>query len=463
VTFECRFPARRGERLRRTLLLAGSCLSAALGVCGAQAGPRAEDLEYARSHYVLKSSAFSAPAREQVLRYIDSITATADAMTHEQYLLSVQRIAALADNGHDAVHQAEGAWYPGARLPVRMLWFPEGWVVARADAAHADLVGARVLSIEGHGSAQVFQRLRDLSGGLDRYRRWNVQYVVENAGLLQALGLASHADRLQLSLRLAGGRQVRRTLRFVPKSTMPTPQILERLWSPAPWPGEVERGWRVVDPRPTPLYLQEGQRMFRVSYLAGLDALFVQMRVHYDMQDETVAGFISQVDQELAARHPRHLIVDLRFDTGGDIDTTRDWQRTLPSRVPGRVYVLVGPYTFSAGIVAAAAFKHDAPAQVRLVGDEVGDRLQWWSEGEDVCLPHSHYCPHLTTGYWDLVHGCAGLAACYGDRLDAQVPDLTPELRAPITADSWLAGRDPGMEAIAHDVHSSAAAEAVNR
>jgi hypothetical protein len=454
VIFEYNTRPHRTRRCRGALLVTGICVVALVRVV--QAGPRAADLEYAKANYVLQSGAFSAQAREQAVRYINSITATADAMTREQYLLSVLRIVALADNGHDAVNQEEGAWYPDARLPVRMLWFPEGWVVARADPAHIDLLGARVLSIDGHTSPQVFQRLRDLNGGLDHYRRWNLEYFVENAGILHALGIARYPDRLELRLRLPRGRQVRRTLLFIPKSTMPTPQIIERLWSPAPWPGERDKGWGAVDPRPTPLYLQQGERLFRVAYLAELDALYLQMRVHFDMDGETVAGFISEVDQQLAAQHPRHLIVDLRFDTGGDIDTTREWQRTLPTRIPGRIYVLVGPYTFSAGIVAAAAFKHDAPARVRIVGDEVGDRLHWWSEGENVCLPNSHYCPHLTTGFWDLVHGCAGNPACYGDRLDARVSSLTPDLSAPLTIDSWLAGRDPGMEAIEHEMRSHA-------
>ena len=186
-----------------------------------------------------------------------------------------------------------------------------------------------------------------------------------------------------------------------------------------------------------------------------LNALFLQMRVHFDMDGETVADFRRRVDEEIDAYHPRNLIVDLRFDTGGDTDLTRDWQRTLPTRVPGRLYVLVSGHTFSAGIVAAAAFRHDAHARVRIVGEAVGDRLRWWSEGDNVCMPNSHYCLHLTTGLWDLVRGCAEHPACYGDKYDAQVADLVPDLDAPITAGSWLSGRDPGMEAIEHELRAA--------
>jgi hypothetical protein len=92
------------------------------------------------------------------------------------------------------------------------------------------------------------------------------------------------------------------------------------------------------------------------------------------------------------------------------------------------------------------------------LGDSVGDRLRWWSEGKKVCLPNSHYCLHVTTGLSDSIKGCAGAADCYGDRLDARVASLDPQLRAPLSATAWLAGRDPGMEAIKADVAARAVA-----
>ena len=438
-------------RTRLVTVLGLSLLSAAFDPA-VSAGPRAEDLEHAKSGYVLRSQVFSPEARAAAVHFIDARLATADAMTREQFLLGILRIAAFADNGHDMESGAGDAWWPEARLPVRMLWFPQGWVVARADAANGDLLGARVLGIDDLPPAEVFGRLRDYCGGVDAYRRWNLERLVEKQGLLHAAGLARHADRLSLTLQLPDGRHIRRTLKFVPKGALPEGQISERVWSPAPWPGETEKGWRAFAAQHTPLYLEDGAHLFRVVRIPELEALFIQMRVHFDMDGETVADFRQKVDAAIAADHPRHLIVDLRFDTGGNIDLTREWQRSLPGRIPGRVYVLVGPYTFSAGIVAAAAFKHDAPAQVRIVGEGVGDRLRWWSEGEDVCLPDSHYCLHLTTGLWDLVHGCAEHPSCYGDKYDARVADLAPELDAPITLASWLSGRDPGMEAIERDL-----------
>lgn len=147
----------------------------------AMGGPRAVDLEFAKSEYVLKSDAFAPGSRERAVRFIDNNAAIADAMTREQFLLCVLQIAAFADNGHDTESDSGDAWWPAARLPVRMLWFPDEWVIARADSANADLLGARVLSIEKRSPREVFTRLRSYWGGLDVYRRWNLTSGVTTA------------------------------------------------------------------------------------------------------------------------------------------------------------------------------------------------------------------------------------------------------------------------------------------
>lgn len=433
--------------------LAGAAILGCLRLgASALAGPNADDLAFAKSEYVLTSPVLTRATRAEATSFIDKAAESADAMPPQQFFVCMLRIAAFADNGHDVLNVGDGAWLPDARLPIRMLWFRDNWVIARADAAHADLVGALVLRVEHMSAADLFGKVRDLSGGTDPYRRWNIEPLLENAGVLHALGLARHPDRLSFEILLGNGRRITRTLRFVRKSELPAGQPPQRVWSPAPWPGEREHGWTAVRPDPTPLYLQQGERSFRVIRLPELNSVYLQMRTHVDAPEDPITGFEHQADEAISRFHPLHLIVDLRFDSGGDTDLTREWQRALPSRIPGRIYAVVGPYTFSAGIVAAAALKHDARGRALIVGDDVGDRLRWWSEGNDVCVPHSKYCLHRTNGLWDLVHGCAGQPQCYGDRYDVRIDSLKPDLYAPLTAQAFLAGRDPAMDAIRRDI-----------
>ena len=190
---------------------------------------------------------------------------------------------------------------------------------------------------------------------------------------------------------------------------MPPGQVPGRYWIPALWDGEREKGWRTaVDPSRAPLYLRRPDAWLRMIDLPDLEALYVQFRSNFDEGDEKIAPFVGAVSKRLKSSPPKNLILDLRFDTGGDNTQNRDLMREIAQRVPGRIYLLVGNYTFSAGIASAAALKHDGGDKVTIVGDAVGDRTA------------------LVVGAWGtgLPPGIQGLL-CYQHRL------LEPRRRLP--------------------------------
>jgi hypothetical protein len=347
---------------------------------------------------------------------------------------------------------------PSTRLPFRMIWFPDALVIARASPAYAELLGARVEAIERMRPKALQARLRPYVGGPDQYLRWNALWLVESGGMLHAMGAARQPDRLRMRLRRADGRVVELTVPFVPRAEAPAGASPPRFWSAAAYASEAQHGWRSAIEGPAqPIYLRDPDEPFRIVSLLTLDALYVQFRANStaDAGGRDIRAFVRRVEEEIAASKPSYLILDLRFDIGGDIDQTRELSRRIAASIPARIFVLTGPYTFSAGLVFAAAMKHDARDRVTLVGEPVGDRLRFWSEGSHVCLPRSGYCLQASNGLWDLARGCAKEPACYGDRLDARVASLDPDIAAPITSRDWLSGRDPAMEAVAAAIMSS--------
>ena len=411
---------------------------------------RLEDLDAMATSYVMTSQAFSASGRRAALGYVARIKAKAAGFSNEEYLLALMRIAAQSGNAHDSLHIGAG-WRPATRLPLHFIWFPDDLVIARAGPGLDELVGATVTRVEGMSPTRLLARLRQYSGGPDDFLRTHMLWLVENGGMLYAMGAAGSPDGLSLELALRDGRRTRRTIKFVPRADVPWGLAPTRLWSSERSPEETQMGWQSpVRDGSEPSYLQEPNDFFRVERLPEADTLYVQFRANStaDAMGQDIGQFVKQVQGEIEQRPPANLILDLRFDVGGDIDQTRQLIRELAARTRQRIYVMTGPYTFSAGIVAAAAMLHDGGARVTIVGEPVGDRLRFWSEGADACLPHSQYCVRATNGLWDLTRGCAGTSGCYGDAYDVQVPGLTPTIVAPLTARAWREGRDPGMEAV---------------
>lgn len=433
-----------------TLICVGLAVSAIaiLGRDKTLGDARRQDLKYAREHYVLVSHAFSPAARVQALTLIERLEQRAGIISEAEFLVGIERLSALSHNAHDAVWFGEAAWQPEKRLPIHIIWFPDAMVVARAGPPVLDLVGARIMSVEGLTPDALFKRLADLCGGTEGYRRWNVTWAIESEGILAALGIAKSLDRIRFSLVLADGRQVERAIDMIPSKNVPVLRPA-RLWSGELSDEEVSRGWRAaIGARGEPLYLRDADEPFRLTVLQSSRTAYLQFRGNRDLGNHSIRSFAQATRAALAAQRPPNLIVDLRFNDGGDITLTRDLMREIPQYATAQVYLFVGRYTFSAGIVAAAIVKYYGNDRVRIVGENVGDRLRWWSEGNDVCLPNSHLCLRITDGLWDLTKGCAAERDCYGDQIVPPVGSLDPDINAPLTAAVWLGGHDPATETI---------------
>jgi hypothetical protein len=119
--------------------------------------------------------------------------------------------------------------------------------------------------------------------------------------------------------------------------------------------------------------------------------------------------------------------------------------------VPGRIFVLTSPWTFSAAISSLGYLEQSAPARVTIVGEPVGDRLEFFSEGDVVELPRSGLSVLDATERHDYRNGCRAARDCHRHvvRHPIAVPSLAPDIAAPWTVEAYLAGRDPGMEAVA--------------
>ena len=144
-----------------------------------------EDFEFARTNYVMKSKAFAEQDRRAAIALIDDLKSHAGSLSPEKFLVSMLQITAFPHNAHDSFDAADG-WIPPTRLPLRMLWFSDALVIARAAPGQSDLLGAKVQTVEDLKPDELLAKLRAVCGASDGYLRWNVVWIIENGGLLHA-------------------------------------------------------------------------------------------------------------------------------------------------------------------------------------------------------------------------------------------------------------------------------------
>src|SRR5262245_29766059 len=169
---------RRINRALAGFSIAVAIAGAGLAIGARQAPPAARssaldgmraDLAAFRTEFLARDRSYAAPARAEAEKRLGELESSLDRMTPVAFELAIVRIVALADNGHTNAFAGPRARRYN-RVAFRLTPFGEDFRVLRAVEATADLLGARLLAIDGHPLVDVRTAAHTLAGGLPAWR-----------------------------------------------------------------------------------------------------------------------------------------------------------------------------------------------------------------------------------------------------------------------------------------------------
>lgn len=405
-----------------------------------------QDLAHFRKLIAMDRS-FSAEARTEAERRIAALEKSDQVLPKPQFRVALMRIVALADNGHTSLRSDPGA-YPMI-LPVRVAQFSDGIYVMHAAGEGVDLLGGRITAIDGKPIDEVLAKLAQLRGGAENMRRLTAALYIMVQDILVGAGIAPDMKHSTWTVIAPNGETLTRTLSpRVLDDKEPGP--LEARWMSSEPAKGMPVGWRAFQPDKLAVTLQQFDKTFRRMRLPNSCVMLVQMKSNQDVDDEHIADFIAVTEEEMRKAPPCNLIMDMRYNGGGDYTNTAGFAGDLPKLIApeGRIYVLTGPATFSAAITTTGFLKQAGGERVMIVGEPVGDRLVFWSEGERGCLPNYHLCVNYQTGKHDYAHPCTNWDECYWVNwiYPVRVKTLQPDETVTMSFADWRQGRDPVLE-----------------
>jgi len=426
------------------LQIAALGLSLSFASPGLPASSLDADLDQFKQVFIDRDRALADGARIDAENQLATLRQHAGSMTTEQIRLALMRIVALADNaGSLVLDNPQLNSIP--RLPIRLGWFPDGWLVLHAQPDQNDLVGARLLAIDGIPMDDVASKLSPFYGGLQSRRMTTIPMLIERPSLLSAAGIGHSPDLVTVTLRLVDGRTVVRSIGSIPPT--PTPFWPDR-WSPDGF--EADQHWsHAVDPAQLPLFLQEFEQPHRTTYVPDIRGAYLQVKWTPKAREASVKD-LAQSLIALREKNPANFIADLRFDHGG---STPELIALLKSETAyyrdhgAAIWILTGRHTHESGIVAVAAVKSAANGRATIVGESVGDHLAFWASAGRDCLDGLGICIIHAARRFDVANGC-GDPSCQDEYRGYRVATLEPDIPVDMTIASYLVGKDPMMEAI---------------
>jgi hypothetical protein len=403
-----------------------------------------QDLDYFAKAMAF-DRAFSPAARAAAEARVSALKALPEALPSAKLQVALMEVMASADNGHSRMDPT--ADRGTLILPLRVSRFAEGFYVMRVTARYRDLLGGRVDSIDGQAIDQVLPRLETLRGGVEGLRRENAAQFIVVQDLLYGLGIATDPKASTWSVTLTDGRVVTRRLEADPLHAGQDLPEGDRWLSPEPVQG-MERDWIAYRPQSgeLPETLRDFNNHFRMFAAAGSCAQVVRLQTIADTDGQRIAPFLAATEVALRTIPPCAIILDLRGDGGGNYTKTWHFAHALPGLLArgGHIFILTDPSTFSAAITTAAFVKDAGGDRVTIIGEPIGDRLSFYSEGGRACLPNLRVCMYFQTAKHDYAHACNDWHECFWVNwfYPVRVKSLQPDVLLPLKFEDWNAGRD---------------------
>lgn len=402
----------------------------------------AQDIDALATRFLAVDRSFSPGERALFLERLADTRARLATLNDNEVITRMASAIALGHNAHTRLYLLRNATEL-RRLPIRLWWFSDGLYVVRATPEHRALLGCRVDDVGGTISRLARDRVAPAFAGNPSWIDYKSVYSLTSPEMLHGFGIIPSPDSVVFGVS-GCGRAPRAVVRPLP--LVRRDDAVEAWWDLSPLHPGTDSTWvHVLSGRGAlPLHLRNPTRKYWFEYLPEHGILYFQYNRASDEAGENTARFGERLLAALEQQPPRALVIDVRFNTGGNMTLAADLMKKLEERtraIPR--FIITGRATFSAGITPVAAWRQ--AGDVTIVGEPVGDELEWWSEGGNIRLPNSGFKAHFANGAHSYSTApCPANTYCY----DLSSPPLGPDIPAAPRWADYLAGRDVAMEAI---------------
>lgn len=355
-------------------------------------------------------NAFHTASREQFEKAVADLDKQIPMLNDTQIVFGLAKLFAMVGDGHTFLH-----WnWAFDSVPMRLFWFGKELRVSKVSQDFPRLNGAKLVKIGGVSVEEIFRRSQPFISQGE-----SPQLVLSaNASLLtypaflHAISLTKDANKATYEFVDAKGKQFSHELKTASRGS------------------KIE--W--LNPYKTaPLWLQNEDKPLFFTFLKDSQTVYVNFQ-SYPRRNE-FRKFSDELFAFLDKNAVKKLVFDFRLNGGGDFTRGRDFfieklkqRKNLTEK--GKLFAIVGRWTFSAGMSNAADFVNNFGAI--LVGEPTGQKPNGYSESRTFRLPNSHLEFSVSIDFYKFA--------------EKDTAGLMPDKLIEPDWNSYQAGHDPALE-----------------
>jgi tetratricopeptide (TPR) repeat protein len=307
-------------------------------------------------------------------------------------------------------------------LPLYFYGFSDGFYVTSATEPYKELFGKRILAIGCTAIEEVFEATADFHASDSDMGRLQNTYYMSSLDVLKALTITGSTSSVEVTYLNEDGTKGKMTVEAVEiPYNLQNAKGYGEMYGPAdrelfpsyymPYREMNVSEWRsrsVEGNSDIPHYLRV-RSGYWFDYLADEKTMY--LAITYSTHNErngfnSFGDFLDQVFAVLDANPVEKVIVDVRYNPGGDGSVTLPLVHEFIKREninqPGRLFVLVGRKTYSAAqMIYAEMLKH---THALLVGEPPGAPVNGYGDPGTYHLSNSEMELNISNAYWQMGH-----------------------------------------------------------
>ncbi len=377
-------------------------------------------------------------------------------LSDNEMIVELAKLVALSNNAHTRIYLLRNRTVLNS-FPIRMYWFSDGLYVIKASRDYSEALKCRVIKIGNKHIDEVKSLVNELYAGNESWKKYKSLYYMNSPEILHGLHIIYSDKEAVFTFERSDGTQFNLTLVPQPLLKSDKPRELNIQLSPF-----AEDNFPLVSAMdeeqiPLPLYLKNPNLPYWYSYLDNSRSLYFQHNRVTSTEDMMFTEFGKKLIEIINTHEIKKLIVDLRFNTGGNLIITYPFITKLAEVIPEniQVFTIVSESTFSAGISNVLEYKKLLNAYI--VGEPVGDYLISVAEGGRFYLPNSKLEIKYANGFHDWT--CSDLPeldnflkdeSLYNEYVNRTTErnTLINDLYIYTSSQDYFSGKDPKLKAI---------------
>ncbi len=364
---------------------------------------------------------------EDFNKEVEKLYKAMPAMTENQRIAGFARIISLFKYGHTNMGWRQMPFkYHVA--PVNFYWFSDGMYAEGAGKEYANIVGAKLIKVEGMPLKDVLEAIKPLvPAENDQYfKAYGLDFI--------AIPEALHAQGITKELRSA----ITYTFEKDGKTFDQAITAIEGFHLPRNY-GFSKPGADWVSARDqdaTPYYLKNIDKNYYYEYIPQTKTVYVRQSQVLDDAQEPITAFYKKVFEFIDKNEVDKLVIDVRLNGGGNNYKNKPVVTGIVGNKKinqtGKLFVITGRRTFSACQNLVNEFSNYTNAV--FVGEPTAENINFYGDTRRVDLPKTGIPVFLSFAWWQ-------------DKPQWENADwLAPHLSTEMSFTDYKTNKDPVLE-----------------